>query len=88
MNSLISFFLYLNGLELKGIVYTFSQYHLNGDGVHMMGEVTPHYCCIGTRESEGPVPNRDPDPRAKDLKLYRSFECGGIKDTIRNESAV
>ena len=88
MNSLISFFLYLNGLELKGIVYTFSQYHLNGDGVHMLGEVTPHYCCIGTRESEGPVPNRDPDPRTKDLKLYHSFECGWIKDTIRNESAV
>lgn len=24
----------------------------------------------------------------KDLKLYHSFECGWIKDTIRNESAV
>ncbi len=65
MNSLIYLFLYLNGLELKGIVYTFSQYHLNGDGVHMLGEVTPHYCCIGPRESESPVPNCDPDPRAK-----------------------
>jgi hypothetical protein len=88
MNSLIHLFLYLNELELEGIVYTSSQYHFNGDGVHTLGEVTPHYCCIGPGETEGPVPNRDPDPRAKALKTYRPFEIGWIEETIRNEYAA
>jgi len=60
-------------------------YHFNGDGVHTLGEVTPHYACIGPGETEGPVPNRDPDPRAKDLMSYRPFEIGWIEDLIRNE---
>lgn len=85
MNSLIHLFLYLNELELEGIVYTSSQYHFNGDGVNTLGDVTPHYCCIGPGETEGPVANRDPDPRAKDLKQYRPFEIGWIEDLIKNE---
>ncbi len=85
MNSLIHLLLYVNELELEGIVYTSSQYHFNGDGVNTLGDVTPHYCCIGPGETEGPVANRDPDPRAKDLKQYRPFEIGWIEDTIRNE---
>ena len=85
MNSLIHLFLYLNELDLEGIIYTSSQFHFNGDGIHTLGEVTPHYCCTGPAEAEGPKANRDPDPRGKDLKMYRPFEIGWIEDTIRNE---
>ena len=83
MNSLIHLFLYLNELELEGIVYTSSQYHFNGDGIHTLGEVTPHYCCLGPGETEGAMKDRSPDPRAKDLMLYRPFEPGWIEDTIK-----
>ena len=85
MNSLIHLFLYLNELDLEGIVYTSSQYHFNGDGVHTLGEVSPHYCCLGPGETEGPMVVREPDPRAKDLVMYRPFELGWIEDLIRNE---
>ena len=67
MNSMIHLFLYLNELDLEGIVYTSSQFHFNGDGIHTLGEVTPHYCCLGQKETDGPMPDREPDPRAKDL---------------------
>ena len=87
MNSLIHLFLYLNELELEGIVYTSSQFHFNGDGIHTLGEVTPHYCCLGPAESEDRIEKREPDPRAKDLMLYRPFELGWIEDTIKNEYA-
>ena len=87
MNSLIHLFLYLNELELEGIVYTSSQFHFNGDGIHTLGEVTPHYCCLGPAESEGRIEKREPDPRAKDLMQYRPFELGWIEDTIKNEYA-
>lgn len=88
MNSLIHLFLYLNELDLEGIVYTSSQYHFNGDGIHTLGEVTPHYCCLGPGETEGPMKDRLPDPRAKDLMMYRPFEIGWIEDLIRNEYAA
>ena len=85
MNSLIHLFLYLNELDLEGIVYTSSQFHFNGDGIHTLGEVTPHYCCLGPGEVEGPMKDRAPDPRAKDLMMYRPFEIGWIEDLIKNE---
>ena len=88
MNSLIHLFLYLNELDLEGIIYTSSQYHWNGDGVHTLGEVTPHYCCLGPGEIEGPMANRDPDPRAKDLMTYRPFEIGWIEHLIQSEYAA
>ena len=85
MNSMIHLFLYLNELDLEGIVYTSSQFHFNGDGIHTLGEVTPHYCCLGQKETNGPMPDREPDPRAKDLMMFRPFEMGWIEDLIRNE---
>ncbi|MBQ8073722.1 MAG: DUF1593 domain-containing protein [Clostridia bacterium] len=88
MNSLIHLFLYLNELELEGIVYTSSQYHFNGDGIHTLGEVTPHFCCLGPAETEGPMAERKPDPRAKDLMSYRPFEVGWIENLIRHEYAA
>ena len=88
MNSLIHLFLYLNELELEGIVYTSSQFHWNGDGIHTLNEVTPHYCCLGRKETDGPMPDREPDPSAKDMMLFRPFETGWIEDTIKNEYAA
>ena len=88
MNSLIHLCLYLNELELEGIVYTSSQFHFNGDGVHTLGEVTPHYCCQGMLAVEGHIGTRRPDPEAKDLMSYRPFEEGWIEDLFRNEYAA
>ena len=85
MNSMIHLFLYLNELDLMGIVYTSSQFHWNGDGIHTLGEVTPHYCCLGRKETDGPMPDREPDPSAADMMLFRPFEIGWIEDLIRNE---
>ena len=85
MNSMIHLFLYLNELDLEGIVYTSSQFHWNGDGIHTLGEVTPHYCCLGRKETDGPMPDREPDPSAADMMLFRPFEIGWIEDLIRNE---
>ena len=47
MNSMIHLCLHMDELEIAGIVYTASRYHFNGDGVHTLGEVTPHYSCSG-----------------------------------------
>ena len=87
MNSLIHLCLYLNELEIEGIVYTSSQYHFNGDGVHTLGEVTPHYRCQGLLETEGHIGWRHPDPEAGALKSYRPFETGWIENLFRNEYA-
>lgn len=41
MNSLVHLALYLNLLDVQAVVYTASQYHFLGDGVHTLGEVNP-----------------------------------------------
>ena len=87
MNSLIHLCLYLNEFETEGIVYTSSQFHFNGDGVHTLGEVTPNYRCQGLLETEGHIGYPHPDPEAKDLMAYRPFEEGWIENLIRNEYA-
>lgn len=42
MNSVIHLALYLNHIDLEAMVYTSSQYHFQGDGVHTLGEINPH----------------------------------------------
>ena len=87
MNSLIHLCLYLNELDVEGIIYTASQYHFLGDGVHTLGEVTPNYRCHGMLEIEGHLGTRHPDPEAKSLKSYRPFEKGWIENLFRKEYA-
>ena len=52
MNSLIHLCLHLNELDVQAIIYTSSRYHFNGDGIHTLGEITPHYSCSGKRSYE------------------------------------
>ncbi len=88
MNSLIHLCLYLNEIDIDGIVYTSSQFHFNGDGVHTLGEVTPNYRCIGEAAYMTHVGYPHPDPEAKHLKSYRPFEAGWIESLWRNEYAL
>ena len=85
MNSLIHLCLYLNKLDVAGIVYTSSQYHFNGNGILTLGEVTPHYACQGYLEIDGHIGTRRPDPEAASLMEYRPFEVGWIERLFENE---
>ncbi len=87
MNSLIHLCLHLNELDIEGIVYTSSQFHFNGDGVHTLGEVTPNYRCCGEAAYMTHIGYPHPDPEAKNLKSYRPFEEGWIESLWRNEYA-
>lgn len=49
MNSLVHLALYLNLLDVQAVVYTASQYHFLGDGVHTLGEVNSHWRTKGVR---------------------------------------
>ena len=80
MNSLIHLCLYLNEIDLKGVIYTSSQYHFNGDGIHTLGEVTPHYRTSGPVGLERPRTHFGPDPDGKDLKEFRPFPMGWIEE--------
>lgn len=80
MNSMIHLCLYLNEINLLGVVYTSSQYHFNGDGVHTLGEVTPHYRTSGPVGLERPRTSYGPDPNGKDLKCFRPFPMGWIEN--------
>lgn len=80
MNSMIHLCLYLNEINLLGVVYTSSQFHFNGDGVHTLGEVTPHYRTSGPAGLERPRRSYGPDPKAKDLKSFRPFPMGWIEN--------
>ncbi len=80
MNSMIHLCLYLNEINLLGVVYTSSQYHFNGDGVHTLGEITPNYRTSGPAGLERPRTSYGPDPNAKDLKCFRPFPMGWIEN--------
>lgn len=64
MNSLVHLALYLNLLDVQAVVYTASQYHFLGDGVHTLGEVNPHWRTKGRRSYEWNVVPHEPDPTA------------------------
>lgn len=88
MNSMIHLCLHLNEMDLAGIVYTSSRYHFNGDGVHTLGEVTPHYSCSGKAAYEKKRKKPGPDPEAVSLTEYRPFEEGWIERLFENEYAA
>ena len=75
MNSVIHLALYLNLLDVEAIVYTSSQYHFQGDGVHTLAEVNSHWRTKGVRSYEGKKIS-GPDPEAGALKQYRRFPEG------------
>lgn len=87
MNSLIHLCPYLNEINLVGVIYTSSQYHFNGDGIHTLGEVTPHYRTSGPVGLERPRTKFGPDPDGKDLKEFRPFPMGWIEDLWKGEYA-
>ena len=73
INSLVHLALYLNLLDVQAVVYTASQYHFLGDGVHTLGEVNPHWRTKGRRSYEWAVVPHEPDPLAGELREYRPF---------------
>ena len=87
MNSLIHLCLYLNNIDVLGIIYTSSQYHFNGDGIHTLGEITPNYRCSGPNGLVRPRAVHGPDPEAVNCKSFRPFEEGWIERLWQNEYA-
>lgn len=85
MNSLIHLCLFLDQIDLKGIIYTSSQYHFNGDGIHTLKQITPHYRTKGKAAYEGDKIAINGDPEAGDLKEYRPMELGWIESLWDNE---
>ena len=85
MNSMIHLCLYLNEMNLLGAVYTSSQFHFEGDGIHTLGEVTPHYRTSGNAGLERPRKSHGPDPEGKNLKSFRPFPMGWIENLWKNE---
>lgn len=84
MNSTIHLALYLNDLDVEAIVYTSSQYHFQGDGVHTLAEANPHWRTKGVRSYEGEKIS-GPDPEAGKLTSYRPFPDGWIERLWDNE---
>lgn len=77
-NSLRHMLLYANDLDIAGLVYSASQFHWQGDGEHVLSEITPDY--MGNGEAVGiDVGN---------ATEYRPQEMGWIEDVIQNEYAV
>lgn len=87
MNSMIHLALYLNLLDVEAVVYTASQYHFQGDGVHTLGEINPHWRTKGVRSYECKVVPPEPDPEAGQLTEYRPFPEGWIERLWTNEYA-
>lgn len=87
MNSTIHLALYLNHIDLEAIVYTASQYHFQGDGIHTLGEVNPHWRTKGVRSYECAVVPREPDPEAGALRRYRPFPERWIENLWEREYA-
>lgn len=88
MNSMIHLALHLDEIDPAGFVYTASKYHFNGDGIHTLGEVTPHYSCGGELAYSGHAGYPHPDPEAVHLRSYRPFEEGWIESLWKNEYAA
>lgn len=87
MNSLVHLALYLNLLDVQAVVYTASQYHFLGDGVHTLGEVNSHWRTKGRRSYEWAVVPHEPDPLAGELREYRPFPEHWIESLWSNEYA-
>ncbi len=87
MNSMIHLCLFLNEIDLDGVVYTSSQFHFNGDGVSTLGEATPNYRCQGEMAYKTHIGYPHPDPEAGKLTSYRPFEEGWIESLWENEYA-
>lgn len=87
MNSTIHLALYLNMLDVEALVYTASQYHFLGDGIHTLGEVNPHWRTKGIRATEWKVVPNEPDPEAGSLTKYRPFPTKWIENLWQNEYA-
>ena len=85
MNSLIHLCLYLNEIDLEGMIYTSSKFHFNGDGKYTLGEVESDYRCLGEAAWKIKPQTGKPDPEAKSLKEYRPFELGWIEKLWQNE---
>lgn len=85
MNSLVHLALYLNLLDVQAVVYTASQYHFLGDGVHTLGEVNPHWRTKGRRSYTWDVVPHEPDPLAGELREYRPFPEHWIESLWSNE---
>lgn len=88
MNSMIHLALYLNLLDVEAIVYTASQYHFLGDGVHTLGEVNPHWRTKGRRSFEWEHVPHEPDPEAESLRSYRPFPEHWCENLWLNEYAA
>lgn len=87
MNSLIHLALYLNLIDVEAVVYTASQYHFIGDGIHTLGQVNPHWRTKGRRSYEWEKVPHEPDPEAGSLMEYRPFPEGWIESLWSNEYA-
>lgn len=87
MNSAIHLALYLNEIDVEAFVYTASQYHFQGDGIHSLTEVNPHWRTKGRRSYEEKIPGPHPDPEAGVLRRYRPFPEGWLENLWENEYA-
>ena len=87
MNSMIHLALYLNLLDVEAVIYTASQYHFLGDGIHTLGEVNPHWRTKGRRSYEWEVVPHEPDPEADALREYRPFPEHWCESLWGNEYA-
>lgn len=87
MNSILHLCLFLNELDVLAFIYTASQYHFLGDGVHTLGEVTPHYRTSGEAAYQTHIGRAKPDPAARTLKSYRPFPVGWLEHLWENEYA-
>jgi hypothetical protein len=82
-NSLRHMALYFNDFDIAGIIYSSSQFHWQGDGVHTLAEITPHFRCLGFVDGDKPG----------EFTVYRPQELdvaagnGWIEDMLRNEYA-
>lgn len=85
MNSLLHLALFLNEINLKGIIYTSSQYHFNGDGIHTLKEITPHYRTKGMAAYDGTKEVISGNREAGNLKEYRPMPVGWIESIWDNE---
>ena len=88
MNSMIHLSLYLNELDVLGVIYTSSQFHFNGDGKGTtLEQVTPHYRTSGLAGLARPKKTRGPDPEGGKLMEFRPFPMGWIENLWKNSYA-